>query len=97
VSSLPPPRPPLAKASPWPFVGMAGMACTAFLIGASVLLAPWYAVLGLSLLWVVALVLAVRWFTPHPGRVLWVPVGLTLVWVATVVGGAAAFGWGSAG
>ena len=94
MTDLPPPRRPLEKASPWPFVGMVGMACTAFLVGASVLTSPWYAVAGLSLLWLGTLVVAIRWWTPHPDRLPWLPVGLTLVWIVTVVGGAAAFGWG---
>ena len=35
MTEPPPPPKPLAKASPWPFVGMIGMACVAFLIGAN--------------------------------------------------------------
>lgn len=93
MTELPPPRQPLEKASPWPFAGMIGMACVAFLIGASVLAAPWYAVLGLSLVWVVTLVVAIRWWTPHPTRLPWLPVGLTVLWIATVAGGARVFDW----
>lgn len=93
MTDLPPPRRPLEKASPWPFAGMIGMACTAFLIGASVLVTPWYVVLALSLVWVVALVVAVCWWTPHPTRLPWLPVGMTALWLLAVLGGAAAFGW----
>lgn len=81
------------RASPWPFVGMVGMACVFFLIAASVLATPWYVVAGLLLVWAVVLVVAVRWFTPHPTRVPWLPVGLAVVWFGTVVGGAAVLGW----
>lgn len=94
MTALPPPRKPLEKASPWPFVGMIGMACVAFLIGASVLVTPWFVVLGLSLLWMVALLVALVWWSLHPTWLPWLPVGLTLVWAAAVVGGAAAFEWG---
>ncbi len=87
MTDLPPPRR-LEKASPWPFAGMIGMACVAFLIGAGVLVMPWYAVLVLSVLWLVALVVAVRWWTPHPGRLVWLPLGLAVLWVATVLGSA---------
>jgi hypothetical protein len=93
MTELPPPRQPLDKASPWPFAGMIGMACVAFLIGASVLVAPWFVVLGLSLLWLVALVVALAWWTRHPTWLPWLPLGLAVVWIGTVVGGAAAFGW----
>jgi hypothetical protein len=82
------------RASPAPFAGMIGMACVFFLIGASVLTTPWYAVAALFLLWAAVLVVALRWFTPHPRRVPWLPVGLVVVWFATVAGGAALFGWG---
>ncbi|QZY30347.1 hypothetical protein [Nocardioides coralli] len=91
--SLPPTPSRPAKASPWPFAGMIGMACVAFLIGASILATPWYVVLVLSLVWVAGLVVAVRWFTPHPTWVPWLPVGMTVVWFAVVAGGAAVFDW----
>ena len=88
-----PPHARRERASPWPFAGMIGMACVLFLIGASVLAAPWYVVLGLLVLWVVVLLVAVAWWTPRPGRLPWLPVGLTVVWFGTVVGGAALFHW----
>lgn len=93
MTELPPPPKPLAKASPWPFVGMIGMACVAFLIGASVLATPWFVVVGLSLLWAVALFVALVWWSLHPTWLPWLPVGLTVVWIGTVVGGAALFDW----
>jgi len=74
---------------------MAGMACVFFLIGASVLTTPWWAVAALLAVWAGTLVLATRWWTPHPTRLPWLPVALTLLWFLTVVGGAAAFGWGA--
>ena len=87
----PPHRP---RVSPWPFVGMIGMACVFFLIAASVLATPWYVVAVLLLLWVAALVVATAWWSLHPTWVPWLPVAVAVVWFATVAGGAAAFGWG---
>ena len=88
----PPVREPL---SPWPFAGMIGLACVAFVIGATPLVvpAPWWAVALLVLLWVAALLLAIGWFTRRPRTVVAIPVVLTLVWFATVVGGARYLGW----
>ena len=94
MTALPPPPGRRHQASPWPFVGMAGMACVLFLIGASLLATPWYVVLGLALVWVGVLVVALRWWTPHPRRLPWLAVGLTVLWFATVAGGAALFDWG---
>src|SRR5690606_30132799 len=62
------------RASPWPFVGMAGMAAAFFLYAASGLLAPGWAVVCLLLVWLALLVLAFRWWTPHPRRVALIPV-----------------------
>jgi hypothetical protein len=88
----PPVREPL---SPWPFAGIIGLACVAFVIGATpvVVPAPWWAVTLLALLWVAALLLAIRWFTTRPRTVVVIPLVLTLVWFAVVVGGARLLGW----
>ncbi len=79
----------MEKASPWPFAGMIGLACTAFLIGASLLLAPWWLVVLLAVVWLAALVLAVRWWTPHPRRLPALAAGVAVVWLVAVVGQAA--------
>ena len=85
--------------SPWPFAGMIGLACVAFLIGATPIVvgAPWWAVVVLGAVWVVAFLLAIRWFTTRPRAVIVLPVAVALVWLATVLGGAAWLGWGLAG
>ncbi|RYC03854.1 hypothetical protein [Nocardioides zhouii] len=90
-----PTRPVREPLSPLPFAGMIGLACVAFVIGATPLVvpAPWWAVALLVLLWVVALVLAISWFTSRPRTVVVIPLALTLVWFATVVGGAKYLGW----
>ncbi len=94
------PNPPLREPlSPWPFAGMIGLACVAFLIGATpvVIGAPWWAVVVLGVVWVVALLLAIQWFTTRPRTVVVLPVAVALVWLGTVVGGAGWLGWGVAG
>ena len=82
--------------SPWPFAGLVGLACVAFLIGATpvAVAAPWWAVTLLALLWVVALLLAITWFTTRPRAVALLPAVVAFVWVATVVGGARFLDWG---
>jgi hypothetical protein len=73
---------------------MIGMACVAFLIGASVLVVPWYVVALLLLLWALVLFVATAWWSLHPTWVPWLPVGVATVWFVTVVAGTVAFGWG---
>jgi hypothetical protein len=81
--------------SPWPFAGLVGLACVAFLIGATPVAvdAPWWAIVLLGLAWVVALLLAIGWFTSRPRAVVMLPVVLALVWIATVLGGARFLDW----
>lgn len=74
-----------AKADPWPFVGMAAMACVFFLYAASVLFAPWWVVALLMVAWAALLVVACAWWTPHPRWVPWVPGVATLLWVGVVL------------
>lgn len=76
---------PQPKASPWPFVGMAAMACVFFLYAASVLFAPWWVVALLMVAWLALFVVACAWWTPHPRWVPWVPAVATLVWVGVVL------------
>lgn len=81
------------KASPWPFVGMGGLACLLFLDAASVTLVPWGVVVVLVALWVVLFVCACRWFVPHPRRVLWTTVVGFAGWLVIVVAGGVVFDW----
>ena len=82
-----------AKASPWPFVGMAGMAAVFFLYAASGLVAPTWALTVLMFVWLVLFVTACRWWTPHPKRVLLLPVVAIVVLFAVVAAGAAWLDW----
>ena len=89
-----PPRPHGSPAtSVWPFVGMIGMAGTFFLYAVSGLVAPWWGVVLLLLVWLALFVLATRWWTPHPRRVAVLPVVALVVWFAVLNAGAAWLGW----
>ncbi len=79
--------------SPWPFVGMAGMAVTLFVYAASGLVVPGWAVAVLSAVWALLLVVACRWWTRHPRWVPLVPVAALAVWFAGVSAGGAWLGW----
>ena len=79
--------------SPWPFVGMAGMAAAFFLYAASGLVAPWWGVVVLLVVWAALLVVACAWWTPHPRWDPAVAVFAVVFWFAAITGGALAFGW----
>jgi len=64
------------------------MAASLFLHGASALVAPWYAVAGLLLVWLAHFVVCLRWWTPYPARLPWVAVSSMVVWFVLLVGGA---------
>ena len=81
------------RASPWPFVAMIGMAGCFFLYAVSGLVAPWYGVVFLMLLWVLLFVQATRWWTPHPKRTLLIPLVAIALWFAVLTLGEALFGW----
>ena len=82
-----------AKASPWPFVGMVGMAAAFFLYAASGLVVPTWALTGLIFVWLVLFVTACRWWTRHPKRLLVLPVVAVVVLFAVVAAGGAWLGW----
>jgi len=75
---------PARSVSPWPFVGMAGMACALFLYGASALFLPWWAVALLIVAWVALFVVACAWWTLHPTWVPGVAVAAVVLWAAFV-------------
>lgn len=79
--------------SPWPFVGMAGMACAFFLYAASGLVAPWWAAALLLVVWVLLFVVACAWWTLHPRWVPGVAVFAVVFWFAAVSAGGAWLGW----
>ena len=75
------------------FIGMIGMACVLFVVLASGLVAPLWAVVLMTVVWLVAFVVATRWFMHHPWRVAVLPVGVLAVWLAAVAAGAAFLDW----
>jgi hypothetical protein len=79
--------------SPWPFVGMAGMACVFFLYAASGLLAPWWAVVLLLVVWACLLFVASAWWSLHPTWVPWIPVFAAVLWFVVLNAGGAWLGW----
>ena len=79
--------------SPWPFVGMAGMACAFFMYAASGLVAPWWGVTLLLLLWLVLFVIGCTWWTRYPKRLLVLPVVAVALWFGLITGGAILFDW----
>jgi hypothetical protein len=81
------------RASPWPFIAMMGMAGTFFLYAVSGLLAPWYGVVLLLLVWVVLFVVACRWWTPHPRLMLVLPAIAVVIWFGVLILGEALFDW----
>lgn len=93
MSTIPKGQPVAEKISPWPFVGMAGMAGTFFLNAASGLLAPWYGVVVLLLVWLGLLLLGFRWWTPHPVRLALLPVVSLVVWFGIVIAGDVWLNW----
>lgn len=74
---------------------MVGLACVAFLIGATpvAVAAPWWAIGLLALLWCGALLLALAWFTTRPRAVVVLPAVVAAAWLATVLAGASYLDW----
>lgn len=79
--------------SPWPFVGLVGMAAVFFLYAASGPFTPWWAQTLLLVLWVAATVRAVRWWSTRPVLVAWTPVVCAAVWFVAIWAGASWLGW----
>lgn len=72
---------------------MGGLACAFFLYGASALVAPWWFVALLMLVWVAFLVTGCRWWTPYPKRLPILAVASIVVWFVTLLGGSVLFDW----
>jgi hypothetical protein len=87
--------PPDARPYRSSFVGMAGMAMMLFIVLASGAVLPWWAIAALTVVWAAALLKGIRWFVRHPGRVLLLPLLMLVLWLGTLMGGVALFGWGT--
>lgn len=83
----------LKPTSPWPFVSMAGMAVMFFPYAASGLVAPWYGVAFLLMIWLALFVVACRWFSSRPKQTLLLPVVALGALLAVVAAGGAWLGW----
>jgi hypothetical protein len=85
-----------AHTSPWTWlaaaVGMAAHLGAGILVSASGLMMPAWAVVGLFALWVVGLVLVVRW-RRQPALVLLVGPTMAAIWLLTGTLGEALLGW----
>lgn len=79
--------------SPWPFVGMAGMACAFFLYAGSGLVAPWWGVTILLFVWVLLFAVACVWWSLHPRWVPFLAVFAMVFLFAAVAAGGAWLGW----
>ena len=79
--------------SPQPFIGMGLVVVAFFPYAASGLLAPWWGVALLLLVWLPGLVLACAWWTPHPERLPWVGACVLVLWFVLVNAGGAFLGW----
>ena len=82
----------------WSFTGdtSTGLLCECWLspaAAASGPFTPWWAQALLLVGWLVATVRAVRWWSSHPVRVVWVPVVCVVVWFDVLWVGAAHLGW----
>jgi hypothetical protein len=81
------------RISPWGFVGVAGMVAMFFPYAASGLVAPYWAVAVLLVVWLVLMVVTCRWFMPHPQRTLVMPVVALIVWFGAVTAGGIFLDW----
>lgn len=66
------------------FVGMCLLACTPFLIFASIPTYGWWAAIGLFVVWVLLVFQGTRWFLPKPRGVVALGVVAFLLWLAAI-------------
>lgn len=71
------------------------MAAAFFLYGASALVAHWWAVALLMLVWLLMFVKACSWWTPHPRRISVLAVVAVALWFVTLLAGATLLDWGA--
>ena len=69
------------------------MAAAFFLYAVSGTIAPWWAVLALLVVWVVAFVRACTWWSSHPRRITVLALALVALWFAVLVSGAVWLDW----
>lgn len=74
-------------------VGVALLVVEAPLVFSSGLVMPLWAVVLLGAIWLVALVLSIRWFVRRPVVVLLLPLAVAAVWFVMVTVGERLLGW----
>lgn len=72
---------------------MVGLVSCFFLYVVSGIVTPWWAVPPLLVVWLIHLVLALRWFSTRPYAVLLLPVSAVALWFAVIIAGGAWLGW----
>lgn len=92
-SSPHPDRLPDARHLVGSFIGMTGMAIVLYVVVASGIFAPVWAIALMVVVWVVMFVVAARWFMTHPWRVAAIPVLTLGLWIGAVAAGGAFLGW----
>lgn len=78
---------------PWGFVGLVGMVAMFFPYAASGLVAPYWAVGVLLVVWLVLMVMTCRWFLARPKRALVMPVIALIVWFGAISAGGFFLDW----
>jgi hypothetical protein len=81
------------RVSPWGFVGVAGMVAMFFPYAASGLVAPYWAVGVLLVVWLVLMVVTCRWFMPHPRRTLVMAPLALAIWIGAISMGGLLLDW----
>lgn len=81
----------LARSGPW--IGAAGMFCLLWLCLASVLLAPWWGVALMLLMWALVGLLVLGWARLHPALSAITPLVGLVGWFVIVWAGDAWWGW----
>lgn len=67
------------------FIGMCLLACTPFLIFASIPTYGWWAAFGLFALWILFVVQGTRWFLPKPRAVIGLGVAAFCCWLVAIL------------
>jgi len=81
------------RVSPWGFVGVAAMVAMFFPYAASGLVAPYWAVGVLLVVWLVLMVVTCRWFMPHPRRTLVMAPLALAIWIGAISLGGLLLDW----
>jgi hypothetical protein len=79
--------------SPVPFVGMVLIVSSFFLYAASGVVAPWWGITIMLVVWLAQFALCCAWWTRHPRRLVVIGITSYPLWFCLMVGGAWLFGW----